>query len=739
VRVAPPVELSPEERARLQRLRQRTGPRRVRAEIVLLASDGLQDLEIGRRVGVGRQTAARWRRKFLASRLGGLERRAGALRPGRIPEQKLRAIVRATLARSAPEGRIWSTRRLARELGVSHMTVQRVWESYGFRPVRFEAHPLRADPIASRAPWDVIGLYLTTSVAALVVTLHPNVVVGAGADGSFRRTDWAARRTPFAGGEGFGNAAPLTRSLSAATDPKAEAPSRIEGFLGFLGDLGTRNDRGPSVRVVATGRVLSETPALDRWRVRHPRFEFEVASDFASWRARATRELLAAGRGPTPRGQFRGRAELTRALVRSVGAYSGQGGAFVWTARRREIAEGEAAYRLRYDLAVTGHRGFKPPGPIVRTMAPSKSRDGLERASARSVLRQHLHVRPGDRVTIESWTATLDYANAFVLETLRLGARPLLLYQDEPTYWAATTEVPARSLAQIGEHRRAALEHTDVFVSFFGPSDRERFHALPTPTLFRLGEYQDALYQAAAKAGARAVEMAIGRVSAASARMYNVDEAAWRQELLEATLVAPRVLHRRGRTVAEKLEQGRELEIRHSNGTRLALRLRGRKAHVSDGTVAGAHAKGSWNLVTLPAGVVSVAVDESFAEGSFRSNVAISTGLSDSVGEFKGGRWTFENGRLARFAYDEGLDLFTQSYDRAGEGRDRPGYISIGLNERTADAPLLEDQGLGTVGLVIGRNSLLGGKTRTPWWAWMLLRGSTVTVDGEALVRNGAL
>jgi transposase len=213
VRVAPPVELSPEERARLQRLRGRGGLRRRRAEIVLLAAEGLQDLEIGRRVGVDRQTAARWRRKFLTSRIGGLDARRAANRVGRIPEETLQAIVRTTVARSPPGGRSWSTRRLARELGVSHMTVRRVWESYGIRPVRFEASPSRADPTSSRAPWDVIGLYLTTSVAALVVTLHPAVAAGAAPRASGGRTDSFSAQLTFTGGGSVARTAPAFRTL----------------------------------------------------------------------------------------------------------------------------------------------------------------------------------------------------------------------------------------------------------------------------------------------------------------------------------------------------------------------------------------------------------------------------------------------------------------------------------------------------------------------------------------------
>ena len=144
-------------------------------------------------------------------------------------------------------------------------------------------------------------------------------------------------------------------------------------------------------------------------------------------------------------------------------------------------------------------------------------------------------------------------------------------------------------------------------------------------------------------------------------------------------------------------------------------------------------------MVTLPAGVVAVSVDERFAEGTFRSNFASSAAISGEVGDFSGGRWTFESGRLVRFAFDGGGEVFEESYRRAGVGRDRPASLSFGLNDRLSVSPLLEDQGLGTVTMHIGRNDHLGGATRSPWWAWLFLRGADVEIDGEKVLRQGRL
>jgi leucyl aminopeptidase (aminopeptidase T) len=358
---------------------------------------------------------------------------------------------------------------------------------------------------------------------------------------------------------------------------------------------------------------------------------------------------------------------------------------------------------------------------------------------ARVVLRKSLHVQAGEHVAIESWSETLEYANAFVLESLRLGARPLLLYQDEPTYWAAVAESRPSHLARVGDHLKAAIAKSDALVTFFGPSDRERFHALPSATMYRLSEYRDSLYAAAAKAGTRAVQIALGRASPASARMYGVDLGTWKAELVDSTTVDPEKLHARAERVARLFQRGRVLEVAHPNGTRLRLGLRERRPLISDGRVPRARAGGDWNLVQLPAGVVSVALDERVAEGNFRSNVKNSVGVFDTVGEVDGGQWTFLNGRLERYSYVTGQDVFSQSYERGPSGKEKVGLLSVGLNDRITMSPLLLDQEAGAITLQLGRNEGAGGSNHFYWWAWLILRGADLRVDGTSLVRRGRL
>ena len=79
------IVLTHAERARLESVARRyTSPyyRVMRAKVVLLAAEGLQNKEIGEKVDLPRQVVSRWRKRFFEERLAGLEDRP---RPGRPP------------------------------------------------------------------------------------------------------------------------------------------------------------------------------------------------------------------------------------------------------------------------------------------------------------------------------------------------------------------------------------------------------------------------------------------------------------------------------------------------------------------------------------------------------------------------------------------------------------------------------------------------------------------------------
>ena len=139
-----------------------------RARVVQLAAKGIGVRAIGRQVGMHRNQVAKWRRRYLRGGLGALQDEPRSGRKSRLSTEVLRQIVEQ--ATRPPQGRArWTCRAMARELGVSKATVQRVWSENEIKPHLTRVFKLSSDPDFEAKFWDVIGLYLNPPQQAVVL------------------------------------------------------------------------------------------------------------------------------------------------------------------------------------------------------------------------------------------------------------------------------------------------------------------------------------------------------------------------------------------------------------------------------------------------------------------------------------------------------------------------------------------------------------------------------------------
>src|SRR5436190_10295845 len=134
-----------------------------RSRIVLAAAEGLNNSEIAARFAITRGMVAKWRSRFAAERLDGLldEPRPG--RPRTISDAQVEEVIVRTLETTPPDATHWSTRSLARELGLSQTAVSRIWRAFGLQPHRSETWKLSRDPLFIDKVRDIVGLYLAPS------------------------------------------------------------------------------------------------------------------------------------------------------------------------------------------------------------------------------------------------------------------------------------------------------------------------------------------------------------------------------------------------------------------------------------------------------------------------------------------------------------------------------------------------------------------------------------------------
>ena len=166
------LDLSMDERqALLALMRARVAPASAvkRARLILMLDEGLSWSVIGERLPCTPDYIGRWKGRFAQERMAGLYARHQGRAPGR-DAAKLEARVLAWTRKAPPDGSThWSTRTLAKALGVSHMMVARVWAKHAIKPHRLERYMASDDPDFEAKAADVIGLYLNPPAHAASV------------------------------------------------------------------------------------------------------------------------------------------------------------------------------------------------------------------------------------------------------------------------------------------------------------------------------------------------------------------------------------------------------------------------------------------------------------------------------------------------------------------------------------------------------------------------------------------
>lgn len=125
--------------------------------------------EVSERVGLSRASVGKWRKRYPHKGLQGLHDELRPSRPRSVLDNKVAELIHRTLT-SRPEGMTyWSTRPMAEQIGVSHMTVCRVWQTFALKPHRSDIFKLSTDPFFVEKVRDIVGLYLHPPEDALVL------------------------------------------------------------------------------------------------------------------------------------------------------------------------------------------------------------------------------------------------------------------------------------------------------------------------------------------------------------------------------------------------------------------------------------------------------------------------------------------------------------------------------------------------------------------------------------------
>ncbi len=283
------LSLTDEERHALERLvRRRTSAQAMalRARIVLASATGSPNVAVAHELGVSPATVGKWRRRFLASRLDGLsdEPRPGA--PRTVTDDMVEAVIVKTLEAKPKDATHWSTRSMARAMGMSQTSISLIWRAFGLQPHRAESFKLSTDPLFIEKVRDVVGLYLDPPERAVVLCVDEKAQIQA--LNRFQPILPMLPGTPERRSHDYVRHG--TTSLFAALDTLSgtvigalHRRHRASEFRAFLERIEATVPDELAVHLILDNYATHKTPAIKRWLLRHPRFQLHFTPTGASW------------------------------------------------------------------------------------------------------------------------------------------------------------------------------------------------------------------------------------------------------------------------------------------------------------------------------------------------------------------------------------------------------------------------------------------------------------------------
>jgi len=322
------LRLTTAERAELEaRMRSRSGRAHDAkvARTVLLLADELSYREIAKRVGCSEPFISKWKQRFLAERLAGLYVRHAGQGP-RVLTEKLEArILDATRAKPTDGSTHWSTRRLAKKLGLNHMLVARAWRKHGIQPHRMERYMASDDPAFEQKAADVLGLYLHPPQHAVVFCVDEKTSIQA-----LDRKDPVLPLSPGrAERHGFEYIRHGTLSLYAALETKSglvigQTVERhtSQAFVAFLADLLSRQKAGREIHIICDNLSSHKTRRVEEFLVEHPNVHLHFTPTYSSWLNQVELWFAKIERDLIYRGVFTSTGELARQIRAYIKHYN---------------------------------------------------------------------------------------------------------------------------------------------------------------------------------------------------------------------------------------------------------------------------------------------------------------------------------------------------------------------------------------------------------------------------------
>ena len=223
---------------------------------------------------------------------------------------------------------------MAKAMGISHTSVQRIWREAGLKPHLVRTFKISNDPEFEEKVVDVVGLYMNPPEKALVPCVDETSQIQA-----LDRSQPGLPLKP-------GRAATMTHdykrhgttTLFAALDVRtglvvgACLPRhRAKEFLRFVRKIDRATKKSLDLHLVLDNYATHKTPQVKAWLAKHPRFHLHFTPKGASWMNLVERFFAEITTKRIRRGVFKSVGELEDAIRDYLDQHNADPKPFVWT------------------------------------------------------------------------------------------------------------------------------------------------------------------------------------------------------------------------------------------------------------------------------------------------------------------------------------------------------------------------------------------------------------------------